>query len=468
VAFGRLEFAVFVESPAAPITMMSTPNAAPPAHRPFWSRFVRELYGQVIIATVVGVLIGCWFPNFGADLKPLGDGFIRLIRMLLAPIIFGTVVIGIAKMDNLKEVGRVGLKALLYFEIVSSAALALGLVVVNVTRPGSGMNIDAQTLDAASVSTYTQSAALKHGWVEFLLNVIPNSIIDAFARSDMLQIILFSVLLGMAMARFREQTRPLFNVIDAALHGLFAIVGIVMRVAPLGALGAMAFTVGKYGIGTLASLGELTVAVYGTCALFIFVVLGAIARVAGFSLTKFLRYIRDEIAIVFATSSSESVLPRMMEKMENVGCAKPIVGLVLPSGYVFNPDGTAVYLTIASIFVAQATNTPLTLRDQFIVLAALMLTSKGSAGVAGAGFITLAGTLATVGKIPVSGIVLLLGIERFINAARAVTNLIGNGVATIVIARWEGEFDGAKAAQVLNGSGGNQRASASIAIDAQR
>lgn len=432
---------------------MSNPATAPRPTRSWPARFVRELYGQVILGMIAGVIVGVLWPKFGADLKPFGDGFIRLIRMLLAPIIFGTVVIGIAKMENLKEVGRVGVKALLYFEVVSSLALLLGLVVVNVMRPGVGMNVDAKTLDPAAISTYTATAAQNHGWVEFLLNIIPNSIVDAFARSDMLQIILFSVLLGIAMARFPAKTQPLFKVIDAALHALFVIVEMVMRVAPLGAFGAMAFTVGKYGIGSLTSLGELVAAVYGTCALFVFLVLGAIARAARFSLLRFLRYIRDEIAVVFATSSTESVLPRMMEKMEDVGCAKPVVGLVLPAGYVFNPDGTAVYLTLAAVFVAQATNTPLSIGDQLVVLAFLMLTSKDSAGVAGAGFITLAGTLASVGKIPVAGIVLLLGIERFINAARAVTNLIGNGVATIVIAKWENAFDHQRADLVLNGGG---------------
>lgn len=419
--------------------------------RPWPARFVRELYGQVILGMIAGIVVGYCFPHFGGDLKPLGDAFIRLIRMLLAPIIFGTVVIGIAKMDNLKEVGRVGIKALIYFEVVSSVALLLGLVVVNVARPGVGMNVDARTLDASAISTYTNSAAHVRGWVDFLLNIIPNSIADAFARSDMLQIIFFSVLLGIAMARFREKTAPLFKVIDAALHALFAMVEMVMLAAPLGAFGAMAFTVGRYGIGSLTSLVELVVAVYGTCALFVFLVLGAIARANGFRLWKLMRYIRDEIAVVFATSSTETVLPRMMEKLERIGCAKPVVGLVLPAGYVFNADGTAVYLTLAAVFVAQATNTHVSIADQLVLLVFLMLASKGSAGVAGAGFITLAGTLATVGKIPVAGIVLLLGIERFINAARAVTNLIGNGVATIVVARWEGAFDAGQARRELNG-----------------
>jgi aerobic C4-dicarboxylate transport protein len=410
-----------------------------------------ELYFQVILATVLGVVVGFFFPHVGAELKPLGDAFIKLIRMLLAPIIFGTVVVGIAKMGNLKEVGRVGLKSLVYFEAVSSLALVLGLVLVNVLRPGVGMNIDVTKLDPKEIASYT-AAAGQHtgGWVDFLLNLIPSSVVDAFARGDMLQVILFSLLLGVAMSGLREQTKPLLNVIEAALAALFAVVGMVMRLAPIGAFGAMAFTVGKYGIGTLSSLGQLLVAVYLACALFVFGVLAGIARVAGFSLWKLLRYIKDEIVIVFATCSTEAVLPRMMTKLENLGCAKPIVGMVLPAGYTFNPDGTSIYLTMAAVFVAQATNTALTLGDQLAVLAFLLASSKGSAGVAGAGFITLAGTLAATGKIPLIGLALLLGVERFINAARAVTNLIGNGVATIVIARWEKAYDAARAAAVFD------------------
>ncbi len=425
--------------------------SAPPANTPARGGLFGELYFQVILATVLGVVVGFFFPHFGATLKPLGDAFIKLIRMLLAPIIFGTVVVGIAKMGNLKEVGRVGLKSLVYFEAVSSLALIIGLVLVNVLRPGVGMNIDVTKLDPKEIASYT-SAAGQHtgGWVDFLLNIIPTSVVDAFARGDMLQVILFALLLGVAMSGLREQTRPLFNVIEAALEGLFAVVGMVMRLAPIGAFGAMAFTVGKYGIGTLSSLGQLLVAVYLACALFVFGVLGVIARAAGFSLWKLLCYIKDEIVIVFATCSTEAVLPRMMVKLENLGCAKPVVGMVLPAGYTFNPDGTSIYLTMAAVFIAQATNTPLTLGDQLTVLFFLLASSKGSAGVAGAGFITLAGTLAATGKIPLIGLALLLGVERFINAARAVTNLIGNGVATIVIARWEKAYDASRAAEVLD------------------
>jgi aerobic C4-dicarboxylate transport protein len=418
-------------------------------------RFRDRLFLQVVIAIVLGVIVGGFWPAGGEALRPLGDGFIRLIRMLLAPIICGTIVIGIARMDNLKEVGRIGLKALIYFEVVSTAALAIGLVVVNVLRPGAGMNVNPTDLDAASIASYTATAATqgRGGVAGFILQIIPTSAVDAFARNDMLQIILFSVLLGVAMSRFRVQTEPLLKVIDALLHALFAIVGMIMRLAPLAALGAMAFTVGKYGFGVLSSLGELMVAVTLTSVLFIGGVLGLIARAAGFSLWKFLRYIREEIVIVFATVSTEVVLPRMMTKLENAGCSRPVVGLVLPAGYTFNPDGTAIYLTMAAIFIAQATNTPLSLGDQIVVLAVLMLTSKGSAGVAGGGFVTLAATLASLHRIPVAGLVLLLGVDRFINEARAVTNLIGNGVATIAIARWDKALDVRRLDEVLNPPG---------------
>jgi len=426
--------------------------SAPPSLAHPRPRFRDRLFLQVVIGIVLGTLVGGLWPKGGEALLPLGDGFIRLIRMLLAPIICGTIVIGIARMENLKEVGRIGLKALIYFEVVSTAALAIGLVVVNVLRPGAGMNVKPGDLNTAEIASYTGTAATQtQGGVSgFLLHIIPTSAVDAFARNDMLQIILFAVLLGVAMSRFRAQTEPLFKVIDALLHALFAIVGMIMRFAPLAAFGAMAFTVGKYGFGVLASLGQLMVAVTLTSVLFIGVVLGLIARATGFSLWKFLRYIREEVVIVFATVSTEVVLPRMMTKLENAGCSRPVVGLVLPAGYTFNPDGTAIYLTMAAIFIAQATNTPLSLGDQLVVLAVLMLTSKGSAGVAGGGFVTLAATLASLHQIPVAGLVLLLGVDRFINEARAVTNLIGNGVATLAIARWDRALDRARLDAALN------------------
>ena len=409
-----------------------------------------KIYLQVVIAILLGVAVGYAFPEFGASLKPLGDGFVKLIRMLLAPIVFGTVVLGIARMGDMKEVGRVGLKAIIYFEIVSTLALVIGLIIVNLVQPGAGMHVDPASIDTRSIADYT-AAARKQSPLDFLFNIIPSSVVDSFARGDMLQIILFSVLFGLALAPIRERARPLLDVLDVLMAGLFGIVGMIMRLAPLGAFGAMAFTIGRYGLGSLTSLGQLMASVYAAAFLFVFGVLGAIARWNGFSLWKFLKFIRDEIFVVFGTSSTESVLPQMMAKLEHLGCAKPVVGLVLPAGYTFNADGTSIYLSMAAIFVAQATGTHLTIGDQLLVLAVLLLTSKGSAGVAGAGFVTLAATLASMDKIPVAGLVLLLGVDRFINEARAVTNLIGNGVATLVVARWEGALDEDRARLVLNG-----------------
>ncbi|MGO9586721.1 MAG: C4-dicarboxylate transporter DctA [Limisphaerales bacterium] len=410
-----------------------------------------QLYFQVLLGFVLGIVVGYCWPGFGELLKPLGDGFIKLIKMLLAPIIFGTVVVGIARMGNLKEVGRVGIKALVYFEIVSTLALAIGLVVVNVMQPGAGMNIDASTLDAKSLTTYT-TAVKQQDAVGFFMNIIPSSFADAFVQGNMLQIILVSVLFGLALAQLPDRGKVIVEVIDSVLHGLFGIVRFVMHLAPLAAFGAMAFTIGKYGLGTLGPFGKLICGVYLTSAIFIFLVLGIIAWMNHFSLWKYLRFFKDEILITFATASSEAVLPRMMAKLEQLGCAKPVVGLVLPAGYTFNADGSSIYLTMGAIFVAQATNTPLTLGEQLGVLAVCLFTSKGSAGVAGAGFIALAATLASMGKIPVAGLVLLVGIDRFVNAARAVTNLIGNGLATIVVARWEKAFDEKRAGALLDGT----------------
>ena len=410
-----------------------------------------QLYFQVLLGFLLGIVVGYCWPGFGESLKPLGDGFIKLIKMLLAPIIFGTVVVGIAKMGNLKEVGRVGIKALVYFEIVSTLALAIGLVVVNVMQPGVGMNIDPSTLDARSLTTYT-TAAKQQDAVSFFMDIIPSSFADAFVKGNMLQIILISVLFGLALAQLPDRGKVIVEVIDSVLHGLFGIVRFVMHLAPLAAFGAMAFTIGKYGVGTLGSFGKLIGGVYLTSAIFIFLVLGIIARMNRFSLWKYLKFFKDEILITFATASSEAVLPRMMVKLEQLGCAKPVVGLVLPAGYTFNADGSSIYLTMGAIFVAQATNTPLTLGEQLMVLAVCLFTSKGSAGVAGAGFIALAATLASMDKIPVAGLVLLVGIDRFVNAARAVTNLIGNGLATIVVARWEKAFDEKRAGAMLDGA----------------
>src|SRR5216684_4199645 len=413
-------------------------------HKPLYA----HLYFQVLVAICIGVLLGHFYPGLATKMKPLGDAFIKLIKMMIAPVIFTTVVVGIAKVNDMKEVGRVGLKAIAYFELVSTLALAIGLVVVNVVRPGAGVNANVSTLDANAVATYA-SGAKSLTTVDFFLHMIPDTVVGAFAAGEILQVLLFSVLFGLGLARFGEKGKPLVDIIDQFSHALFNVIAIIMRVAPIGAFGAMAFTIGQYGIGSLFSLGKLMACVYITCLLFIFIVLGTIARLTGFSLWRFLRYIKEEIVIVLGTSSSEAALPRMINKMENAGCAKPVVGLVIPTGYSFNLDGTSIYLTMAAVFVAQATNTPLSLGQQLMILGVLLLTSKGAAAVTGGGFITLAATLSTTGKVPVAGLALLLGIDRFMSEARAITNLIGNGVATMVVAKWEGALDLERARFVL-------------------
>jgi len=402
--------------------------------------FHKSLYAQVLFAIAAGVLVGHFWPQQGTALKPLGDGFIKLIKMLIAPIIFCTVVTGIAGMRDMKKIGRVGGKALLYFEVVSTISLMIGLVVVNVLKPGVGMNADVSTLDTHALGSYT-TAAKEQGVVEFLLNVIPPTLFDAFAKGEILQVLLVSVLLGFAFAQAGERAQVALNFIEQFSHALFIVVGFIMRLAPIGAFGAMAFTIGKYGVAALLPLARLMGSFYLTCLIFIFVVLGSIARWAGFSIGRFIVYIKEELLIVLGTSSSESVLPRMMLKMEQLGCSKPVVSLVIPTGYSFNLDGTSIYLTMAAIFVAQATNTDLTVTQQLTILTVLLLTSKGASGVTGSGFITLAATLSAVPTIPVAGLALILGIDRFMSEARALTNLVGNGVATIVVSKWEGELD---------------------------
>lgn len=409
-----------------------------------------QLYVQVLLGMALGVLVGVVWPDIGSAMKPLADGFIKLIRMMLAPVIFGTVVIGIAKMGSLQEVGRIGVRALIYFEIASTLALVIGLVVVNLVRPGDGMNMDVATLDPTAIATYT-TAAKSEGVVGFLLDIIPQSFLAAFVEGHMLQVILLAVLSGVALAQVGERAKPLVDGFDRIMEALFRIVGMIMRLAPLGAAAGIAFTVGEYGLDSLWSLGRLLVALYITTGLFIVVVLGGVLRWAGFPLLSFLRYFKEEILVVLATCSTEAVLPRMVEKLERFGVEKTVVGLVLPAGYTFNADGTCIYLTMGAVFVAQATNTPLGLMDQLLILGVLLLTSKGSAGVAGAGFITLAATLSTVGTVPVVGLVLLLGVDRFLNEARAVTNLIGNAVATVAVAKWEGALDKAQADLALGG-----------------
>lgn len=411
-------------------------------------KILRHLYVQVLIAIALGILLGAVNPGLGAQLKPLGDAFIRLIKMLIAPIIFLTVVIGIAGMGDVKRLGRVGAKAMIYFEVVSTLALVIGMVVVNVVKPGEGINATVETLDAKSVETYAQAAS-HSSMLDFFLHIIPDTFVGAFANGEILQVLLISVLFGFAMSRLGEHARPVINLLNEVSRVFFGIVSMVTKIAPVAAFGAMAFTIGKYGIGSLLSLGKLMACVYVTCFLFVFVLLGLIARLHGFSVFKLLAYIKEELLIVLGTSSSESVLPRMMQKMEEIGCARPIVGIVLPAGYSFNLDGTSIYLTMAAIFVAQATNTPLTLTQELTILGVLLLTSKGAAGVTGSGFVTLAATLASVSHIPVAGLALLIGVDRFMSEARALTNLCGNAVAMVVVAMWEKAFDRTKGAAIL-------------------
>jgi aerobic C4-dicarboxylate transport protein len=409
-----------------------------------------NLYFQVLVAIAIGVAFGIVAPDRAAAMKPLGDGFIKLVKMLIAPIVFTTVVVGIAHMGAMKDVGRIGLRALLYFEVVSSVALVIGLVVVTVLKPGGGVGFDPATADLKSVSAYT-SASNQLSTVDFILNVIPDTIVGGFARGEVLQVLLFSVLFGLALLRLGAKVHRLVEIIEMTSAALFDVVAIIMRLAPVGAFGAMAFTVGKYGLGSLVALGKLMAGVYITCALFIFVVLGAIARATGFSLLRFLKYIAEEILIVLGTSSSESALPRIMAKLEHLGCAKPVVGLVIPTGYSFNLDGTSIYMTMAAIFVAQASGVHLSLGQELGILGVLLLTSKGAAAVTGSGFVTLAATLAAFPTIPVAGLTLLLGVDRFMSEARAITNLIGNAVATMVVAKWDGALDLERANAILAG-----------------
>ena len=410
-----------------------------------------QLYFQVLLGIVAGALLGYLRPDVGAEMKPLGDGFIKLVRMIIAPVIFATVVAGIATMGDIKDLGRIGIKTLVYFEVITTPlALGIAMIVVNVARPGAGMNADPATLDPSAVQAYASSAG-QLTTVQFLLNIIPATLVDAFARGDILQVLLVSVLFGLALLHLGERGKWLLTFIEHLTEALFGIVRIIMRVAPLGAFGAMAFTVGTYGVETLVSLGELMAAFYLACLLFIFVGMGLIARISGFSLWKFLRYIREELLIVLGTSSSESALPRLMTKLEHLGCARRVVGLVVPTGYSMNLDGTSIYMAMAAIFIAQATNTPLSLTQQLGILAILLLTSKGAAGVTGSGFITLAATLSAIPTLPVAGLTLLIGIDRFMSEARAITNFIGNGLAAVVIARWEGAADNERTARILNG-----------------
>jgi len=409
----------------------------------------KSLYFQVITAIIIGVLLGHFYPELGAQMKPFGDAFVKLIKMIIAPVIFCTVVTGIAGMESMKAVGRTGAIALIYFEIVSTIALIIGLIVVNVLQPGAGMNVDPSTLDAKAVAVYAEQAK-EQGVIAFLLDIIPNSIIGSFASGNILQVLLFSVLFGFALHRLGNKGQFIFNVIDNFSQVIFGIINMIMRLAPLGAFGAMAFTIGKYGVGSLVQLGQLLLCFYITCILFVIVVLGAIARANGFNIFKFISYIKEELLIVLGTSSSESALPRMLDKMEKLGCRKSVVGLVIPTGYSFNLDGTSIYLTMAAVFIAQATNTHMDILHQITLLVVLLLSSKGAAGVTGSGFIVLAATLSAVGHLPVAGLALILGIDRFMSEARALTNLVGNGVATIVVARRVKELDVQQMNDTLN------------------
>jgi aerobic C4-dicarboxylate transport protein len=416
---------------------VQTAVAAPSDHhRPFF----KSLYFQVLTAIALGVLLGHFYPQLGEQMKPLGDGFIKLIKMIIAPIIFCTVVHGIASMQDMKKVGRVGLKALVYFEALTTAALIVGLIVVTVLQPGAGMNIDASTIDTKSIQGFVAKSK-EQGTVQFLLDIIPSTVVGAFAQGEILQVLFFAILFAFGLQMLGERGEMVLGVIDQAGHALFAVVGIIMKAAPIGAFGAMAFTIGKYGVATLFSLAQLMIAFYLTCIIFVVLVLGTVARLAGFNIFKFIRYIKEELLIVLGTSSSESVLPRMIAKMENLGCEKSVVGLVIPTGYSFNLDGTCIYLTMAAIFLAQATNVDLSFAQQLGIIGILLLTSKGAAGVTGSGFIVLAATLASVGTIPVASIALILGVDRFMSEARALTNLVGNGVATVVVSRWENALD---------------------------
>jgi aerobic C4-dicarboxylate transport protein len=402
--------------------------------------FYKILYVQVLFAIALGVTLGIFLPDDAVAMKPLGDGFIKLIKMIIAPVIFCTVVSGIAGMQDVKKIGRVGGKALLYFEVVSTFALVIGLFVANIIQPGAGFNADPATLDTKAIAQYTEKA--KHqSTTDFVMNIIPNTVVDAFAKGDILQVLLISVLFGFALSLLGERGKPITRLIDDAAQAIFGMVNIIMKLAPIGAFGAMAFTIGKYGIASLLPLAKLMGSFYLTCFLFVFIVLGSIAKATGFSIGRFILYIKEELLIVLGTSSSESALPSLMRKLEKLGASKPVVGLVVPTGYSFNLDGTNIYMTMAALFVAQATNTDLTLMQELTILGVAMLTSKGASGITGAGFITLAATLAVVPTIPVAGMALILGIDRFMSECRALTNFVGNGVAAIVVSKWENELD---------------------------
>ena len=416
-------------------------------------RFLRSLFGQVVLALVVGALLGLLVPEFAVKLRPLGDAFIKLIKMIIPVLVFCVVVHGIAGAGDLKRVGRVGVKSLIYFELVTTVALALGLVLAFIFQPGVGMNVDPSQLDASAMSAYADNAKklTGGGTVDFLMKLIPVTVVDAFARGDVLQVLLFAVLFGSALSLIGERGKVVAGFVDDLSHVLFKIMGIIIRLAPLGVLGAIAFTVGKYGVGSLKQLGMLVVLFYGAVVIFVFVILGAILRLAGFSIVKLLKYLREELAIVFATTSSDSVLPQIMAKLRCMGIRDSTVGLVIPTGYSFNLDAFSIYITLAAVFIAQATNTPITMTDLLTILAISLVTSKGAHGVPGSAIVVLAATLQAIPAIPAIGLVLVLSVDWFMGIARALGNLIGNCVATVVVAAWEGDIDRTRAHAVLDG-----------------
>ncbi|MET1028691.1 MAG: dicarboxylate/amino acid:cation symporter [Dongiaceae bacterium] len=427
--------------------MIQQPVAVKPPRR----KFYRQLYVQVLFAVILGILLGHFYPSIGADMKPLGDAFIKLVKMIIAPVIFLTVTTGIASMSDLKKVGRVGAKAMIYFLLVSTLALVVGLIISNIIRPGDGLHITAASLDPAAVKSYTEKAH-DQTVVDFLMNIIPNTVVGALASGEILQVLFFSILFGLALSIIGEKGKPVLDILHSTSQAIFKVVGILMQAAPIGAFGAMAFTIGKYGIGSVINLAMLVGTFYLTSVVFVLVVLGAIARYNGFSILRLVRYIKDELLLILATSSSEAALPNLIEKMQRAGCSKPVVGLVVPTGYSFNLDGTNIYMTMAALFIAQATDTPLSLGDQILLLLVAMLSSKGAAGITGAGFVTLAATLSVLPSVPVAGMALILGIDRFMSDCRALTNFVGNAVATIVVARWENELDTDRLQLALSGN----------------
>ncbi|WP_142847912.1 dicarboxylate/amino acid:cation symporter [Telmatospirillum sp. J64-1] len=430
--------------------MAYTVQAAETAQPRKKKKFYQQLYVQVLSAIAFGILLGHFYPDIGTDMKPLGDAFIKLVKMIIAPVIFLTVTTGIAGMNDMEKVGRVGAKSMAYFLFFSTLALVVGLVVANVVQPGSGMHIDPATLDGGAVASYTK-AAEQHSLTAFLMNIIPTTVVGAFASGEILQVLFFSVLFGVSLALVGKPAEPVVHILQSVSQGVFKLVNILMKVAPIGAFGAMAFTIGKYGIGSIANLALLVGAFYLTSLIFVLGVLGVVAWFNGFSILSLIRYLKEELLLVLGTSSSEAALPTLMDKMERAGCSRSVVGLVVPTGYSFNLDGTNIYMTMAALFIAQATDIPLSLGDQILLLLVAMLSSKGAAGVTGAGFVTLAATLSVVPTVPVAGMALILGIDRFMSECRALTNFIGNAVATIVVARWEGEVDEERLRAALRG-----------------